>query len=154
MPKYLLPLLAFILLCFLGNSLPLLDSKSDSPGWHTTIYPAYYRWVPVMVLLFLFFIIGRWLLGQKANKFDCRLFCVHFLISFTTEIFIRYPTILSKYHGLDISDDAINDLVLGVRLIPIMEWTFRVGQSLFLVYFFRNMRKKDLEPKAMIPTTG
>ena len=61
MNRLFIPLLVILVLVLLAVAFSFDSSTLAVPGWHTTIYPPYFIWVIILILVLLFVSIGYWL---------------------------------------------------------------------------------------------
>ena len=142
MTKSFIPFLAFLVLLLM--TIPSFDfATSVTPGWHTTIYPPSVVWTIALTITLLFVTIGYWLLSRQADNINWALFSIHFVLTFTAIIFIKFPSIF-----LNIQQNNVNELLKSysarLTLIPVAWTLFIVGQTLFGIYLFRAFKSRTL----------
>ena len=142
MKKPYFPFLAFLVLLLLTIPFSFDFSTSAAPGWHTTIFPHYFIWGLIVVNVLLLAIIGYWLLLKRVDKINWTLFVIHFILTITSVIFIKFPLIFLDVQ--QINQQFIKAVSLRMKLIPVAWILFIIGQVLFFVYFFRTSNSKGL----------
>jgi hypothetical protein len=133
-----IPFLAFLVILVLTIPFSFDFATSVVPGWHTTIYPPYFAWTAITIIILMFVTIGYWLLSKKIDKINWVLFIVHFILTIPTIIFIKFPVMFLNVNKIN-QDELIKNISLRVKLIPIAHWIFIAGQILFLIYFIRTI---------------
>lgn len=136
-----IPFLAFLILLLLTIPFSFDFATSVVPGWHTTIFPPYFIWGLIVVIVLLLVTIGYWLLSKRTDKINWTLFAIHFLLTIPTVIFLKFPTILLDVQLTD-QDKLIRAIEFRLKLIPIAWTLFIVGQILFLIYYVRTIKAK------------
>lgn len=129
----------FLILLMLACFDHLTTGFSDIPGWHITIYPPnYIIETSIKILSLLFAVIGYIMLSKKFSKIDFRTFLYHFLLTIPAILLSLYPMEFmaqsSTVHGIE---SQINQTYLLNRIVF---GFFVIGQTIFLVYFFRKMK--------------
>jgi hypothetical protein len=126
-----LPSLIFI--CIFLSFFPLsLDyATSVVPGWHTSIFPPYFIWQSIVVLIILLVSIAYWKLSTKNGTINWIFFIVHFILTIPAIIYLKYGLMI--FNSVIISKDEL--------LIPI---TFVLGQILFIVHYVRSLQRKRI----------
>ena len=135
------PFLAFLILLLLTIPFSFDFATSAVPGWHTTIFPPYFIWGLVVLIVLLLVTIGYWLLTKRTDKTNWFLFAIHFLLTIPTVIYLKFPSILLDFKVTDQSE-WIRAIQFRLKLIPVAWVLFVVGQILFLIYFFRTIKAK------------
>jgi hypothetical protein len=136
-----IPFLAFLVILILAIPFSFHFASSVVPGWHTTIYPPYFAWTAIVIIIMLFVTIGYWLLSRQVDKINWTLFIVHFIVTIPTVIFIKFPSIFLDVHQAN-QHELIKRILLRVKLIPWGHGIFIAGQILFLIYFIRTIKSK------------
>jgi len=139
MKKPYVPFLAFLVLLLLVIPFSFDLATSVVPGWHTTIFPPYFVWWLVTLIVLLLVVIGYWLLLKRVDKINWTLFAVHVLLTIPTVIFLKYPSILLNVDQAD-QNRMIKEVMLRMKLVPVVWIIFIVGQILFLIYFIRAIK--------------
>ena len=126
-----LPSLIFI--CIFLSFFPLsLDyATSLVPGWHTSIFPPYFIWQSIVVLIILLVSIAYWKLSTNNGTINWIFFIVHFILTIPAIIYLKYGLMI--FNSVIISKDEL--------LIPI---TFVLGQILFIVHYVRSLQRKRI----------
>jgi len=135
-----IPLLAFLVLLLLTNPFSFDFAISIVPRWHTTIYPPYFIWGLALIIVFLLLTIGYWLLSKRVDKINWTLFAIHFMLTISTVIFLKFPSVLLGMKETN-QDELIKALAFRINLIPVAWTLFIVGQVLFLVYYIRQLKQ-------------
>ena len=136
-----IPFVAFLILSLLTIPFSFDFATSVVPGWHTTIFPPYFIWGLIVVIVLLLVTIGYWLLSKCTDKINWTLFTIHFFLTIPTIIFLKFPTILLDVQLTD-QDKLIKAIEFRMKLIPIAWVLFIVGQILFLIYYVRTIKAK------------
>ena len=136
-----IPFLAFLILLLLTIPFSFDFATSVVPGWHTTIFPPYFIWGIIVVIVLLLVTIGYWLLSKRTDKINWTLFAIHFLLTIPTIIFLKFPTILLDVELTD-QDKLIRAIEFCMKIIPIAWTLFIIGQILFLIYFIRTIKQR------------
>ena len=135
-----IPFLAFLILLLLTIPFSLDFATSVVPGWHTTIYPPYFIWGLIVIIVLLLVTIGYWLLSKRTDKINRTLFLIHFALTIPTVIYLKFPSIL-----LDVKLTEQNELIKAIefrmKLISVAWSLFIAGQILFLIYFMRTIKQ-------------
>ncbi len=134
-----IPFVAFLILSLLTIPFSFDFATSVVPGWHTTIFPPYFIWGLIVVIVLLMVTIGYWLLSKCTDKINWTLFTIHFFLTIPTIIFLKFPTILLDVQLTD-QDKLIKAIEFRMKLIPIAWVLFIVGQILFLIYNVRTIK--------------
>lgn len=139
-----LPFLAFLVLLLLTIPFSFDFATSVVPGWHTTIFPPYFIWGLIVLIVLLLATIGYWLLTKRTDKTNWSLFAIHFLLTIPTIIYLKFPSILLD---VDVTDQSewIRAIQFRLKLIPVAWALFIVGQILFLIYYFRAIKAKPIK---------
>lgn len=126
-----LPSLIFI--CIFLSFFPLsLDyATSVVPGWHTSIFPPYFIWQSIVVLIILLVSIAYWKLSTKNGTINWIFFIVHFILTIPAIIYLKYGLMI--FNSVTISKDEL--------LITI---SFVLGQILFIVHYVRSLQRKRI----------
>ena len=75
-----IPFLVFLVLLLLTIPFSFDFATSVVPGWHTTIYPPYFIWALILIVVLLLMKIGYWLLSKRFDKINWILFAIHFKV--------------------------------------------------------------------------
>ena len=142
MKKPYFPFLAFLVLLLLTIPFSIDFTTSAAQGWHITIFPHYFIWGLIVVNVLLLAIIGYWLLLRRVDKINWTLFVIHFILTITSVIFIKFPLIFLDVQ--QINQQFIKAVSLRMKLIPVAWTLFIIGQVLFLVYFIRISNSKGV----------
>ncbi len=128
-------LILLILACFDHFS----AGFSDIPGWHITVYPPnYIIETSVKILSLLFAVIGYIILSKKVIKIDFGPFLFHFLLTIPAIILSLYPIdVIAQSSTVHAIESQMNQTYLLSRIVF---GFFVIGQIIFLVYFFRQMK--------------
>jgi hypothetical protein len=136
-----IPFLAFLILLILTVPFSFDFATSAVPGWHTTIFPPYFIWGLLVMVVLLLVTIGYWLLSRKVGKINWTLFAIHVALTIPSVIFVNFPSIfLDVYQNSQ--EEILKDLSVRIKLIPVAWTLFIVGQILFLIYFIRTIGSK------------
>lgn len=127
---FLIPILAVLLIAFVYF---FGSAASVGPGWHTTIYPAYYSWMLVVIMTFFFAVIGYWLYLKRTSKLNWILFVIYFLITTSTYFFIKFPNVLLKYQQYN-QEAMFENARTIIQLLPVATWVLIITQILFVGY--------------------
>ncbi len=124
---------SLIFICIFLSFFPLsLDyAISVVPGWHTTIFPPYFIWQSIIVLIILLVSIAYWKISTITGTINWIFFIVHFILTIPAIIYFKYG--LKIFNSLTISKDEL--------LIPI---SFVLGQILFIVHYVRSLQRKRI----------
>ena len=129
-----IPIAAFLIILLIGLFPFTMDAvRSSQPGWHTTIYPAYFVITTSLITSLLFIIIGYWLVIRKAGKINIAIFIFHFLSSIAAMVFIKYPSIFMNIQGSNHAE-IFNEIQLRIKIIPLAWILFISVQLMFPVY--------------------
>ena len=145
MTKPYIPFLAFLVLLFLTIPFSFDFATSVVPGWHTTIYPPYFVWGLVVIIILLLVTIGYWLLSKRVDKINWTLFAIHFILTIPTVIFLKFPSIFLDVQ-LTNREEIINAIFVRVKLIPVAWTLFIIGQIFFVIYFTRTIKLRRVAP--------
>ena len=143
MKKSYIPFLAFLILLVLTIPFPFDYTTSVISGWHTTIFPLYFTWIFVVMIILIFVTIAYWLLSRRVDKTNWTLFIIHLLVTIPTIIFIRFPFILLNAHQAN-QPELLTNISTRIKSIQIASWVFIAGQILFLIYFIRTITAKRI----------
>ncbi len=135
-----IPFLAFLILLLLTIPFSFDFATSVVPGWHTTIFPAYFIWGLAVLIVLLLLTIGYWLLSKRADKANLTLFAIHFALTIPTIIYLKFPSIFLNVQ-LTGQNELMRAIEFRMKLIPFAWTIFIVGQFLFLIYFIRTIRQ-------------
>jgi hypothetical protein len=138
-----IPFLAFLILLLLTIPFSFDFATSAVPGWHTTIFPPYFVWGLVILIVLLLVTIGYWLLSRRTDKRNWTLFAIHFVLTIPTIIYLKFPSIFLDVQVAD-QNKLIKAITFRMRLIPIAWTLFIVGQILFLIYYIRTIKTKRI----------
>jgi len=131
-----IPFLASLVLLLLTIPFSFDFATSVVPGWHTTIYPPYFIWGLILIVVLLLVTIGYWLLSKRVDKINWKLFAIHFILTIPTVIFLKFPSIFLNVQQTS-QDEILKAISLRIKLIPVAWTLFFVGQVLFLFYYIR-----------------
>ncbi len=137
-----IPFLAFFVLLLLTVPFSFDFAISVVPGWHTTIFPPYFVWGLIVLIVLLLVTIGYWLLSKRTDKVNWTLFATHFALTIPTVIYLKFPSILLNVQLTD-QRELIKAIEFRMKLIPIAWALFIAGQILFLIYYIRTIRTKS-----------
>lgn len=135
-----IPFLAFLILLLLTIPFSFDFATSVVPGWHTTIFPPYFIWGLIVVIILLLVTIGYWLLSKRTDKINWTLFAIHFALTIPTVIYLKFPSILLDVKLTD-QNELIKAIEFRIRLIPVAWTLFSAGKILFLIYFIRSIKQ-------------
>ena len=138
-----LPFLAFLLLLLLTIPFSFDFATSVVPGWHTTIFPPYFIWELIVIIVMLFVTIGYWLLSNQTDKINWTLFTIHSILTIPTILYLKFPSILLDFQATN-QNEWIRAIDYRMKLIPLAWILFIVGQILFIIYFIRTIKTKRL----------
>ena len=141
MTKPYVPFFAFLVLLLLTIPFSFDFATSVVPGWHTTIFPSYFIWGLIVIIVLLIMTIGYWLLSKRVDKINWTLFAIHFLLTIPTVIFLKFPSIFLDVQQTN-QEEIIKALSFRIKLIPVAWTLFLVGQALFIIYFVRTIKSK------------
>ena len=136
-----LPFLAFLILLLLTITFSFDFATSVVPGWHTTIFPPYFIWGLIVLVVLLLVTVGYWLLSKRTDKTNWTLFAIHFVLTIPTVIYLKFPSILLDVQFAD-QDKLIKAIEFRMKLIPIAWTLFIAGQIMFLIYYVRTIKAK------------
>ena len=136
-----IPFLTFLVLLLLTIPFSLNFAASVVPGWHTTIFPPYFIWGLILIIVLLFVTIGYWLLSKRVDKINWTLFALHFILTIPTVVFLKFPSIFLNLPLTD-QEEIIKAIYLRMKLIPFAWTLFIIGQVLFIIYFVRTINSK------------
>jgi len=134
-----IPFLAFLVLLLLTIPFSFDFATSVVPGWHTTIYPPYFIWGLILIVVLLLVTIGYWLLSKRVDKINWTLFAIHFILTIPTIIFLKFPSVFLNVQQTS-QDEILKSISFRIKLIPVAWTLFFVGQVLFLVYYIRTIK--------------
>ncbi|OJY85075.1 MAG: hypothetical protein BGP14_04315 [Sphingobacteriales bacterium 44-15] len=143
MTKPYIPFLAFLILLLLTIPFSFDFATSVVPGWHTTIFPPYFIWGLIVMIVLLLVTIGYWLLSKRTDKTNWTLFAIHFVLTIPTIIYLKFPSILLDVQLTD-QNELIRAIEFRIKVIPVAWTLFIVGQILFLIYFIRTIKAKPI----------
>lgn len=138
-----IPFLTFLILLLLTIPFSFDFATSVFPGWHTTIFPSYFIWGLIILVVLLLVTIGYWLLSKRTDKTNWILFAIHFALTISTVIYLKFPSILLGVSFAD-QDKFIKAIEFRMKLIPFVWALFIVGQILFLIYYIRIIKTKRI----------
>ena len=143
MKKNFLPVLAFLVILVFTFLFSFHFGASVIPGWHSTLYPPYLKWMNLLVITLMLGIIRYWLLQKQADKISWGLFALHFLLTIPTVLFLQNPTILLNEPSAK-PEELFKQISERLNLIP-LGWTlFIIGQLIFVIYFVRTLLDKQI----------
>lgn len=135
-----IPFISFLGLILLTIPFSFEFTSSVGPGWHATIYSPYYFYTFVLIIVLLIASISYWLVLNKADKINWSLYFIHTLITISTLIFIKNPSLFMPYQNAE--EQIFSDFTLLLKLIRWAQILFVIGQIVFLIYFIRVIRRK------------
>ena len=141
MTRPFIPFLAFLILLLLTIPFSFDFATSVVPGWHTTIFPPYFIWGLIVVIVLLLVTIGYWLLSKRTDKTNWSLFAIHFILTIPTIIYLKFPSILLDVQKTDY-EEMVETLEFRMKLVPVAWVLFIAGQILFLIYYIRTIKNK------------
>lgn len=141
MTKPYIPFLAFLILLLLTIPFSFDFSTSVVPGWHATIFPPYFIWGLLAMIILLLVIIGSWLLSKRTDRINWTLFAFHSTLTIPTVIYLKFPSILLDVQMTN-QDELIKAIAYRMKIIPIAWTLFIAGQILFLIYYIRTIKTK------------
>ncbi|MBG9378810.1 hypothetical protein I5907_21435 [Panacibacter sp. DH6] len=136
-----IPFLAFLILLLLTIPFSFDFATSVVPGWHMTIFPPYYVWGLIVLIVLLLVTIDYWLLSKRTDKTNWTFFAIHFALTIPTIIYLKFPSILLDVHLTD-QNELMKAIQFRMKLIPIAWALFIVGQTSFIIYFIRTIKAK------------
>jgi hypothetical protein len=122
-----LALLLIVFIYFLGGA------ASVVPGWHTTIYPAYYSWLFITIIILFFGGIGYWLHIKRVGRLNWLLYIIYCLVTTVTYFFIKFPAVFIKYQQYD-QEKVFATARTIMQLLPVATWVLIITQILFIGY--------------------
>ncbi|MCS3799256.1 hypothetical protein [Niastella sp. OAS944] len=125
-------LIAFLIVLLIALIYFFGSAASVGPGWHTTVYPAYYSWVLVIIMTLFFAVIGYWLYLKTISKLNWILFIIYFLATTSTYFFIKFPAVLLKYRQYN--QAMFENARTIIQLLPIATWVLIITQILLVGY--------------------
>jgi hypothetical protein len=143
MKKPYIPFLAFLMLLLLTIPFSFDFATSVVPGWHTTIFPPYFIGGLIVIVVLLLVTIGYWLLSKRKKKINWKLFAFHFILTISTVILLKFPTIFLNVEQTN-QEEIIKAISLRMKLISTAWALFIIGQVLFVVYFIRTIKSKQV----------
>jgi hypothetical protein len=143
MTRSYIPFLAFLILLLLTIPFSFDFATSVVPGWHTTIFPPYFTWRLIVMIVLLLVTIGYWLLCKRTGTINWTLFAIHFALTIPIVIYLKFPSILLDVQ-LSNQQELTKAIVFRMKLIPIAWILFIGGQILFLFYFTRTIRARHI----------
>jgi uncharacterized membrane protein YjfL (UPF0719 family) len=135
------PFFAFLALLLLTIPFSFDFATSVVPGWHTTIFPPYFIWQLIAIIVLLLAIIGYWLLSKRVDKINWTLFAFHLTLTIPTIIFLKFPSIFLDVQQTN-QEEIIKAISLRIKLIPVAWTLFILGQALFIIYFIRTIKSE------------
>jgi hypothetical protein len=141
MKRSVIPVIAFLILLLLSIPFSLYIPTSGITGWHTTIIPRFFFLILFSIILLIFVIIGHWIYFRRNDRLDWILFSIHFVLTIPTFIYLQIPFILLDVNITNINY-FLNEVVFRIKLIPLAWTLFIAGQTLFLFYYFRIIKKQ------------
>ena len=138
-----IPFFAFLILLLLTIPFSFDFATSVFPGWHTTIFPPYFIWGLILIIVLLLVTIGYWILSKRVDKINWTLFAFHFILTIPTVIFLKFPSIFLDVQQTN-QEEIIKAISLRIKLIPVVWTLFIVGQTLFIIYFVRTIKSKQV----------
>ena len=138
-----IPFFAFFALLLLTIPFSFDFATSVVPGWHTTVFPPYFIWCLVLIIILLLTTIGYWLLRKRVDKINWTLFAIHFILTIPSVIYIKFPAIFLDIQQTN-REEVIKAISLRMKLIPFVWALFIGGQALFIIYFARAIKSKQV----------
>lgn len=136
-----IPFIAFLVLLLLTIPFPVDLATSVIPGWHTTIFPHYFIWGLIVIIVLLLVTAGYWILSKRVGKINWTLFVFHFILTIPIIIFLKFSSIFSE--GRQNNQEEIAEAIsLRIKLIPVAWTLFIAAQALFITYFVRTIHSK------------
>lgn len=136
-----IPFFAFLILLLLTIPFSFDFATSMVPGWHTTIFPPYFIWGLIVMIVLLLATIGYWLISKRTDKTNWTLFATHLALTIPTIVYLKFPYSLWDIQITN-QDELRKAIEFRMKLIPIAWTLFIAGQILFLIYYFRTIRAK------------
>jgi hypothetical protein len=143
MTRSYIPFLAFLILLLLTIPFSFDFATSVVPGWHTTIFPPYFTWGLIVMIVLLLVTIGYWLLSKRTDRINRILFAIHFALTIPIVIYLKSPSILLDIQ-LSNQQEMTKAIAFRMKLIPIAWILFIGGQILFLFYYTRTIRARHI----------
>jgi hypothetical protein len=143
MTKPYIPFFAFLTLLFLIIPFSFDFATSVVPGWHTTIFPPFFIWGLIVIVILLLVTIGYWLLSKQVDKINWTLFVIHFGLTIPAVIYLKIPTIFLEV-PLTNQEELIKAILLRIKFIPVAWALFGIGQIIFVIYFARTIYSKRI----------
>ncbi|MFZ1800619.1 MAG: hypothetical protein WAU24_12205 [Chitinophagaceae bacterium] len=109
-------------------------SAVAGPGWHLSIYPPYFIWLLLFVIVFLFSTIGYWLFINKTGTTNRILFIFHVACTIPAILYLTFPSIFLNSHNTG-GPELYEQIYDRIKFIPIAWAIFIVAQILFPIYF-------------------
>jgi hypothetical protein len=114
---------------------PLDFATSVIPGWHTTIYPPFFVWGIIKIMILFFVVFGYWKLyrvGYRINKFW---FVIHLLLTIPSIIDTLFP--ISEFIIVYDTEKLFESMKRALQVIIALNLMFLVGQILFAFYYLK-----------------
>ena len=143
MTRSYIPFLAFLILLLLTIPFSFDFATSVVPGWHTTIFPPYFTWGLIVMIVLLLVTIGYWLLSKRTDRINGILFAIHFALTIPIVIYLKFPSIFLDVQ-LSNQQELTKAIAFRMKLIPIAWILFIGGQILFLFYYTRTIRARHI----------
>ncbi|MVO11141.1 hypothetical protein GOQ30_18395 [Flavobacterium sp. TP390] len=126
----------FILLFPISILTGSLDfASSVIPGWHTTVYPPFFVWGIVKMIVLTAVVFGYWKLYRKEHRINKFWFILHFLLTIPSVIDTLFPIspmiIVYNYEKL------FETMERAQQIILVLNSMFIAGQILFIIYYFK-----------------
>jgi hypothetical protein len=129
-----LPFIVFLLLTISFFPLSQHYATSLVPGWHTTIFPPYFIWQSIVVLVMLLVSIAYWKLSKIPDRINWTFFIIHFILTIPLIIYLKFDSVI-----INLATKSKD-----VLLIPI---AFALGQILFIVQYIRSLQRLRIEKR-------
>jgi hypothetical protein len=139
MKRPLIPLLAFVVL--LALIMPVVPGfpSTTAPGWHTTIFPAYFLWIGVALVALLFIVIGYLLTLEKADGVSWTLFALHAMLTLSAIIYLRFP-FLALGTPVANPENWLDTMIERMEFARVVWILLGVAQVLFVFYYTRVLK--------------
>jgi len=138
-----IPFFAFLALLLVTIPFSFDLAISAVPGWHTRVFPPYFIWILIVVVVLLFITIGYWMLSKRAGKINWILFAIHFVLTIPSVIYLRFPSMMLDVQRTD-QEELNKALAFRMSLIPVFWTLFIIGQIIFLIYYTRKIKTASI----------
>lgn len=123
-----LPFLVYLLLTISLFPFSLDYAVSVVPGWHTTVFPPYFIWQSIVVLVMLLVSIAYWKLSKISDSINWTFFIIHFILTIPAIIYLKFDTV-------------IINLAINSKDVLLISIAFVLGLILFIVQYVRSFQR-------------